>query len=218
MRDYDPATLTYLAARPHAIRARLLIWIAARDRISDARATLGLWNGDDSQAISIDGITRTYQAGGALIDIEPVMAGVGVQVRMQQIRLSPVSAAVILAIEGYDARLAPVEIHRALFDVESGQLVAEPHRIFKGWVDEIDAPRPAVGQEGTVTLTLASSARALTRTLATKYSDTSMRQRGGDRGFRYADVSGSVPIYWGEKKAAAPKAAPGAKAASWWQS
>lgn len=42
---------------------------------------------------------------------------------------------------------------------------------------------------------------ALTRGLTAKYSDAAMRQRGSDdRLFRYADVSGKVPVYWGEKR------------------
>ncbi|PKP67336.1 MAG: hypothetical protein CVT86_01935, partial [Alphaproteobacteria bacterium HGW-Alphaproteobacteria-8] len=103
---------------------------------------------------------------------------------------------------GYDARLAPVEIHRAFFAPASGELIEAPHRVFKGWIDAISLPTPEVGGQGAVEVTLASSARALTRPLALKKSDESQRRRSDDRLRRYTDISGSVDVYWGEAKAA----------------
>ena len=133
-----------------------------------------------------------------MISVDPVVTQIGVQVRTQRVSLSPASAEVLQAIQGYDARLAPAEIHRGLFDAAGAPIGI--HRIFKGVVDAIELPRPAAGSDGTVTVTLASAARALTRTVASKFSDGSMALRQGDRMFRYADVSGSVPVYWGETK------------------
>jgi len=204
MRDFSSATIEHLIARS-GVKSRLLFWISARNRETGTTETLGLWTGDDSEVIEIDGIARTYHGAGSLLGVDPIVMQVGVQVRMQRVMLSPLAPEVAAAVLGYDARLAPVEIHRALFDPVSGLLIAPPDQVFKGWVDQLEMPVPAVGSEGMATMTLASSARILTRTLASKYSDASMQMRGGDRLFRYADVSGSVPVYWGEKKHAAQK-------------
>jgi len=90
-----------------------------------------------------------------------------------------------------------------LTDPLTHQPLAQPHRIWKGWVDGAPRVTPAKGLNGgRITLQIASASMALTRTLTAKYSDEAMRLRGGDRLFRYADVSGKVPIYWGEKKVA----------------
>lgn len=102
---------------------------------------------------------------------------------------------------GYDLRLAPTEIHRVLTDPLTHQPLAQPHRIWKGWIDGAPRVTPPKGLNGgRITLQVASASMALTRTLTAKYSDEAMRLRAGDRLFRYADVSGKVPIFWGEKK------------------
>ncbi|WP_198672230.1 hypothetical protein [Pseudogemmobacter bohemicus] len=69
---------------------------------------------------------------------------------------------------------------------------------------------PAKGLAGgRITITAASAAMALTRGLPQRYSDEAMRKRGADdRLFRYADVSGKVPVYWGEERYVASDAAP----------
>ncbi|AXQ93402.1 hypothetical protein LV780_05970 [Cereibacter azotoformans] len=207
MRDLGTAVATLLATRA-GIRARLLVWIAARNRATGTTETLGLWNGEDHAVLTIEGAARTYYGAGGLLAIEPVVTQVGVHVRTHRVSLSPAAPEVLQAIMGYDVRLAPVEIHRGLFDA-AGAPVSPPHRVFKGTVDGVELPTPAAGSEGTVSLTLASTARALTRALPTRYSDASMQLRSGDRMFRYADVSGSVPVYWGEKKAGAARSFPG---------
>ncbi len=66
-------------------------------------------------------------------------------------------------LRGYDARLAPAEVHRALLSLETGQLIAEPIRVFRGWVDEVKILTGEVGGTGEATVTLTSAARGLTR-------------------------------------------------------
>jgi len=125
----------------------------------------------------------------------------GLVVRMQRLTLSPLSPEVAQMLRGYDPRLAPVEIHRALFYPESRELVAEPRRVFKGWIDQAPITTPAIGGAAMAEVSLASAARALTIPLAAKKSDETQRRRGGDRFRRYADVSGQVEVWWGEARA-----------------
>lgn len=202
MRTYDSATATHLASAT-GIMARLLIWIRAKDRGTGAEATLGLWNGDDHQDFTIGGVTRTYFGAGGLLGIEPIVYSTGVQVRMHRVSLSPLAPEVAQVIRGYEPRLAPVEIHRALFDPATLALVAEPHRVFKGWIDDVTITTPQLGGEASCDVTLASAARALTRTLPLKKSDESQKRRSGDRFRRYADISAAVDVFWGEARARA---------------
>ena len=101
--------------------------------------------------------------------------------------------------------------HRVFTDPLSHLAVANPRRIWKGVVDGAPRVTPAKGLTGgKISITAASAAMALTRGLPSRYSDEAMRQRGDDdQLFRYADVSGKVPVYWGERRFSSAEAAPG---------
>lgn len=202
MRAYSPIVLSHL--QTGATRPRLLFWVIAKNRTTGLPETLGLWNGEDEASFTVDGVARTYLGAGGLIGIDAITSEMGLQVRMHTVRLSTADMRVINALRGYDARLAPAEIHRVFTDPDSHLPIDPPHRVFRGWVDKVVLPRPALGEESAIRITLASNARSLTMTLSTKYSDEAMKRRSGDRLFRYADISGAVPVYWGEK-AQAPK-------------
>ena len=206
MRSFPPATAACLASRG-AIVSRTLIWIRARNRISGAEEALGLWNGDDHQNFRIDGETRLYTGAGGLVSVDPLTMQSGLVVRMHRVSLSPLAGEVEQAIRGYDPRLAPVEIHRALFAADTRDLIDAPRRVFRGWIDAVQITTPAAGGTARCDVTLASSARALTRTLGLKKSDESQKLRSGpqgsDRFARYGDISGAVAVSWGEKKGGA---------------
>lgn len=200
MRIYDAPTLAAIQNRSNQMR-RILVWITARNRTTGLPETLGLWNGGYDRAFTIGGVPRTYVGAGAMMGVPSLAFEVGVTVRMQRWTLSPIDETVAALIRTYDTRLAPVEVHRAMFDPESTLLVAEPHRLFKGIVDELEVPRDAEGKTR-CEMTIASSARYLTRTLTLKRSDASQQRRSGDRFLRYADISGEVDVYWGERRPA----------------
>lgn len=197
MRDYDAFTLARLNANEDTA-AKLLVWLSGRNRETGEIESLGLWDGDDDQVIDIDGTPRTYNAGGSLISIAPIQTEIGTDVRMQSISLSPINDAVIQAIRVYEPRLAPIEIHRALLDPQSGAVIGDAHPVFRGWVDEVSITTPEAGGEGSCDVRCASSARAGTRTLGLKWSDESLKRRG-TRIARYADISGAErpEEFWG---------------------
>lgn len=196
MRAYDSATLAALARGD--IAARALVWIVARDRITGDPEAAGWWTGEQAQSFTIGGAARLYHAAGGLIDVAPVVAEVGLSVRMHSITLSPLSPEVAQAVRGYDVRHAPVEVHRVFFDIDKGVPVSAPHRVVKGWVDRLPDETAAVGGESRLMLTVATSTRSLTRKLAGMKSDASQRLRGGDRLYRWSDVSRAVDVPWGE--------------------
>lgn len=191
---------TQAALERDGIIPHWLLWISARNRTTGSTETAGFWTGADDRTFTVDGQVRSYFGAGGLAQIGPITYEAGRQVRMQQVSLAITAPEVEQAIRTYDPRLAPAELHLALFDPDTMALVSIT-RAFSGWVDE--APiRDAAMADGIIgsvcEVTLASSSRQGTRTLTTKKSDSAQQRRSGDRGRRWADVSGSVPVWWGE--------------------
>lgn len=203
MRSYDSGTLSFLAERAGMV-AHQLVWITARNIALDEVENIGIWTGEDSAAITIDGASRTYTGAGGLLGIDPIVASKGLDVRILQIRMAAVAPEVEDLVKGYDTRFAPIEIHRAIFRASTRQLVGDPHRVFRGMINGIEFPTETKGRPPQCVISAASETRVLTRTLALKKSDETFKQGGGDAFRKYADVSGSVPVYWGEIKASAP--------------
>lgn len=200
MRSYDGATSTYLASRS-GIVARYLIWVTAKDRSTGINTSMGLWTGDDHQTFTINGASRTYYAAGSVIGMEALKTGIGLDVRMHQLALSPLTEEVAQLIRGYDTRLAPVEIHRVIFNLDTGVLVGTPFQVFKGWINKIALNTGSVGGSGQANITIASASRALTRPLNLFRSDAAQRDINVSDTFRaYTDISGEVGVWWGETK------------------
>lgn len=199
MRSLSPTIQSYLSAREGVV-ARTLVWIEAKNRDTGLPETVGLWNGDDHETLTVEGEARMYYGAGGLIQIEPLRFQVGLVVRQQKMVVSPLAPELEQALRGYDPRFAPVEIHQALYHTESRALVDTPARKFKGWIDKLQFKTPAKGGEAICDVTLVSSSRAVTRPLPLKKSDEAQKLRGGDRLRRYVDVSGKVPVYWGENR------------------
>lgn len=196
MRAYSPTTAAAFASRapkkPHA-----LVWIKARDMATLAVETIGLWSGADVRAFVIAGQSRTYYGAGSLLSIDPIRMSVGLQVRQQRMLISGLTPEAQQAIRGYDPRHAPIEIHRALFDPDSGNLLDEPHRVFAGFIDKISVPTPQKGGSKSVEVTMSSAARSLTASVSRKRSDASMRARAPNDAFRqYATQAENVETKW----------------------
>jgi hypothetical protein len=182
------------------VSVRNLVWIEAKNRISGAAEVLGLWNGEDVRAFTVDGVSRNYSGAGSLLSVSEISGGVGLDVRMHVVTLSKIPPQVALLIHGYDSRLAPIEVHQVHFDTVKGVVIGDPIRILKGWVEELPVPTPSEGGSENISLTIASASRALTKTLTVKKSDEAQRQISStDRGREYASVSGSVGVFWGVK-------------------
>lgn len=207
MRIIDTATADFLALRGGLV-ARQLVWIEARNIASGLVEGLGLWTGEDETTVTIDGAARTYQGAGNILELPPITAGPGLEVRTYPLSLSAIAPEVQDMLASYDTRFAAAEVHRAIYDPETRQMIGAPHRLFRGLVNGIEFPTEADGGTPACVVDLVSETRALTRTLAAKKSDATQSLRAGDRFRRYGDISGGVPVYWGEKRhdAAAPAA------------
>lgn len=177
-----------------AVVPRWLVWISARNLTTGLVEAAGFWTGEDDRTFDVNGVARTYTGAGALIDIGDLTYESGTSIQMQSMTFSMVSAEIQAAVFQYDTRLAPVEVHLALFDPQNGALIGVAPA-FVGWVEE---PKVQEGAAAKLTLSVASSARAGTRTLASKKSPESLKKRlSTDEGRRYADIAGDVPVSWG---------------------
>ena len=199
MKVLDTDTAAYLLRRGGA-RHRLLIYFWAARRADGAIEGLGLWNGEDDRSFDIGGAPRTYQRLPVSLAVDELISQPGTDVVFTSLRFMGLPAEVRSAMELYELRFAPVEFHRALFSPDTGDLIAPPMRLFKGWIDRISAPTPEDGGQAEITFTAASANRALTRALAFKKSDPTLSgARAGDRFRRYVDI-GKVSVAWGEAR------------------
>lgn len=204
MRSLPTSVADLLAARQGRI-ARLLLWVEARDRDSGDTVPMGFWTGVDHQDFVIGADLRSYFGAGSLVSMDALTSDIGLTVRQFRAGLAPSLPEVQQLVRGYDVRLASCQVHVADFDPHTNNLLAEPVRVFRGWVDQVHISEPAPGGEASCELTMLSAAQALTRRLARKRSDQTLRARASADGFRkYADISGSVETVWGERRANQP--------------
>lgn len=199
MKDFDSATAAYYASGAGVVAARL-VYIQAVSRSTGNLEGFGVWSGLTDRNFSLSGVTRQFSGAGQLLSAEPITAAPGVSVRTYRVGLSAVAPEVEDLIKGYHTRGARAEVYRALFDPQTRALVAEPRRVFLGRISEVDFPDAVPGGKASVDLSLMSEAHALTRSLAAVKSFVQQKLRGGDGLRRYADVSGSVAVYWGERR------------------
>lgn len=204
MRSVDSATVAHLQARAGVV-VRELLWLTVKDRATGAPVDIGIWADLDTLDLPVISgetgatVTRTYIAAGALLSIDPIPLVADLSVRSVNVSLSGVSPEIDAAIRGYDARFAPAEIHRALFDPATRTLVAPPPCHFVGVVNTLAIPTPAAGGEAVITAELVSATRELTRTNPAKRSDETQRLRADDRFRRYTSTSGMIDLNWGQK-------------------
>lgn len=185
------------AVRAQSVMPRWLYTIKARNLATGELERACFWSGEDEADFTVVGETRTYVGAGAVIGLDKLTYEPGGVINMQRVTMTMLAREVEAAISSYDLRLAPVEIHLALFDPETGALVGIA-RAFKGKVEEPRVKDAPSGGDSTLTLSLAPSSRAGTKTLAAKKSAASQRLRlPTDRGRDYADISGSVEVKWG---------------------
>jgi hypothetical protein len=187
-----------------AVIPRWLVWVTARNRETGAPETAGFWTGDDDATFDVAGEARTYLAAGGLIGMDDLSYEAGTNVQQQRLKFSMLSPEVRAAVEQYSLRLAPVEIHLAMHDPETWEIIGLA-RAFRGTVEDPKISDGAKSEAGistsTLELTVVSTSRAGTKTLAMKKSGASQRLRlATDKGRSYADLGGAnIDVEWGEE-------------------
>lgn len=190
--QWSASARTLLQARS-GYGVRHLVYLTAKDRGDDSAVPLGLSTCDEDTSFTLDGVTRTY-AGLQDHLVPPVLKfqqGTNIQtVQLTMVGVLPEAQEAILT---YNVKLAPVEIHVALYD--AGMTLVAIRRRFKGIVNT--APIFTPPQEGVseAQMELVSSARRGTLTVSAKKSDEAQSKRSGDRGRRYGSL-GTVNSDW----------------------
>ena len=131
MPEFDSIIEDQLAER-QATAAEIMIWITARNRLTDAPESLGFWTGDDHRDFVVDGDTRTYLGAGSVIETGPLRATIGLDVMYFRVSMPPFLDEVRQALKVYDPRQAPVEVHSVVLDPQTGRPLGAPKRRVKG--------------------------------------------------------------------------------------
>lgn len=203
MRDFPIEVRNKLSDR-QGIIPRVLWWVKARNRSTGDIEQIGFWNGDDHQTFVIDGQSRLYYGAGNILGFGQQTLEAALHIRTLTVSTTAISPEVQLALRGYQTRYAPTEIHLAIFDTDTNNLVAPPVRMFKGWINKLKIKTPKVNGQGNASIELVGHTRLLTKMLAAKRSDQNQKLRNpSDTFFRDVAMTGTVITPWGEKGVAA---------------
>lgn len=202
MRSLDPDVVAGLQTGRFA--RRNLIWITAKDRSTGDPHSAGFWNGEETVGIPVidadtgSSVTRTFKATGGLISLGPVVLTADLTIRTAEARLSPLNSDANQYLRGYDLRLAPIQWYRAIFDLETWELVAEGFARFVGFVEKAPITTPAAGGDAEAVLSCVSHTAELTRANPDVRSHQSQQRRGGDGFYRYVDTMADRTVWWGQ--------------------
>ena len=192
------------ALRGGAIGPRDFLWVQPRRRSDGARVELGFWSDLGTILAPVirpgGGVaSRPYEGAGSLIGVSSVAYTTGLSVQTVAVRMSQIALGAEVLVRGYDARRAPVEIHRGYLDPRTGLLFSPAELVFHGFVDEAVIDTPAEGGEGGITLTVTGPEQELTRSNAAKRSDADQRLRHPDDAF-FADAAtvGTWKVFFGQ--------------------
>lgn len=205
MKTIGVNTGVLLANAPtNGLKKRDFIFFTAKNRNTGDPETMGIWNGMVPINASVirprDGATvsREYQPIPDFMP-PPIPASSELQVRTIRLKFSNLSQELIQAIRLYELQMAPVEIHRGVFDPATNRLADPAEVMFNGFVNKAPIRKGKQNSPGSIELELVSRARLLTITSGQKFSDEYMKTRGNDRFAQYTDVVGDIRIWWGQE-------------------
>lgn len=205
--SYDVDTIAALESG--AIVVRDLLTVSGKT-LGGSAAEFDYWTGEDNVSINVlplgqvTPVSRNYVGGSTLLDVPAIVDAIGLEARSITFGLdhiSTVTGSPMDMVYGNNVRVARVELHRALFDPATWNLVSTPVLMFAGRVDGASVDDAAADGQGGLSLEAQSSAIDLTRRSMAMESDEQLRLRG-DRFRRYGDTAGQVETWWGQNKAA----------------
>lgn len=194
----------YAALQQRALKARTFLYIVAKTRDTGVPAPVGFWNDVGSvSAPVIDGITgatvtRDFFGSGRLIGIDDIPLTSDISVREISGSLSQIDQTTQNAVRLYEAKLAPVQIYRGIFDPSTNNLIDAAVCRFVGFIDRIEIVTPKKGEFGSINVTMVSQSREMTRANTDVRSDESQQARSpGDRFYKDVGVVADWEMFWG---------------------
>lgn len=162
--------------------------------------------GEDVVTNIVDGVTgatvsRTFSGDHRpIVNMDSMPLRVGVEIDSVRVTLAHLHPDVQDMVRAYNCRNAPVQIHRGWLSPDSMLLVAAPRCRRLGQINGTPIETPASGGEGSISLTIVSQSRDLTRTNPAKASQEFYARRSGDLWGKYTGTAGQWSIWWGEEK------------------
>jgi hypothetical protein len=172
---------------------RWLVWARPIDRDTGLRVGIGFWTGIDEYTRNIASEDRLYYA--APLEIPPMRTSKGLDVQMIDIGMAVTAEAEFL-VRGYEPRLAPLDIHIEVTDPRDNSLL-ERSLQWRGTIDTVDMPTPALGGERMMTVRCATTARRGTLTRQGLKSHQTQVRRSGDQIRRHSSMGRVASDAWG---------------------
>lgn len=209
MRSLDPAEISAIANR--VVAARDLFWITVKDRSNGTPATFGFSTFVRDLSVPVrDGhtgaeVSRDFHGVGRALVIGAIPLTADITVRTIEVKLPGTDALVQQVMREYDPRLAPVQIHRAFLNPETGAQLATAKPRFIGVVDTAPIRTPQKGGESEAKLRCVTTTRELTRTNPDVRShESQLAREPGDDFYKDTSVVGEWELYWGRNAAPLP--------------
>lgn len=196
--SFDAAQSAQLAER-RGTDAQILVLVEPQDRDTGAVVPLGFWTGDDHERFVVDGEEHLFFGAGAIIEVPPIRAGIGLEVHRHRVILPPLLDEVKLFLQTLRAAQARVRVWSQMMDLDTGLALGPPRRVIKGRLERAPETLGKIGDQSRTELVIADATRALTFAQPITKSDAELRLRAASDRFReHADVIGDIPIPWGQ--------------------
>lgn len=196
-----PTEIQQLLARRDGIIVHNLFLLSARNRSTNAMEQIGIWTGADHQVFTVEGNPYTFYGAGDFLSADTLKTDRGLNIRKLALNLSPFTPEVQKALMEYDPKMGPASMYLAFFDPLTNNMVANPWRVHKGWIDTAPMHQGAKGDKSYAILNVVGNTRILTRVFPAKRSDAAQKLRNAaDVFFKYVGISGTVNTPWGTEK------------------
>lgn len=194
---WNGSAQTHLEARGGHV-VRWLFWAEVKNRSTGATVDLGMWTGDEDEALTVESESRLYRGLQNHL-VPPVLRyATGTEIRRQVVQILGISDEAQDLINTYNPRFAPAQIHCALYDGDMNLL--DIRRRFDGIIDSVNLNAPRINGVSQARITLVSAARRGTATISAKKSDQMQRQRDPlDRFRKYGSLGRVSSDWWGPR-------------------
>lgn len=209
-RTIDSANQAALEAS--SLVSRDFLYIFARNRTTLEIEEVGFWSDEYPTSVYVQDpeegdVLRAFYGAGGLIKISDIPLVAHVSVQEVNIEVSQIDELVEQAIREYDCQQAAVHIYRGLYDPISRNMVAPAECRWFGFIDYIDIPTPAEGDEDNIVITCTSHTQEATRANPDVRShESQIAKFEGDAFYKDTSVVGEWEFFWGSKSGKLPTA------------
>lgn len=203
MRYLHSDVIAALAQRRGA--ARMLLWMSARNRDTNAIEYAGVWNGrGDLDVTVIDGFTgdeeeRTFIGSEGLFSVSEIPLIADISVRELHVRFNPDAAAIIQFLRTYDPKGGQFQLYLGFMNPDSHAFIDYPRALFVGFIDRTPINLTTGHDKSEATVVAVSHTRELTRVNPIVRSSEFLHTRApGDDFYQYTSSIQNWELFWGK--------------------